>query len=109
MIASIRMAPPVIHERSNHPRAVVPRPISMPTLIVANSPKDWPFDIPGVDVVDAWDYLTSPQYSDLRGAKVLNLCRSYTYQSTGYYVSLLAEACEGAAGLFEVTDQMLTT
>ena len=55
----------------------------MSTLIVANSPKDWPFDIPGVDVVDAWAYLTSPQYSDLRGAKVLNLCRSYTYQSTG--------------------------
>ncbi len=92
MIARTMTAPPVIHERSNHPRAVVPRPISMPTLIVANSPKDWPFDIPGVDVVDAWDYLTSPQYSDLRGAKVLNLCRSYTYQSTGYYVSLLAEA-----------------
>lgn len=65
---------------------------AMSTLIVANSPKDWPFEIPGVEIVDAWDYLTQSEYSDLRGAKVLNLCRSYSYQSTGYYVSLLAEA-----------------
>lgn len=64
----------------------------MPTLIVVNSPKDWPFDIPDVDVVDAWSYLTEHAYSELRGAKVLNLCRSYKYQTTGYYVSLLAEA-----------------
>mgnify|MGYP002623029977 CR=1 FL=1 len=64
----------------------------MPPLIVVNSPKDWPFDIPGVDVVDAWSYLTEPRYSDLRGVKILNLGRSYKYQSTGYYVSLLAEA-----------------
>lgn len=64
----------------------------MPTLIVVNSPKNWPFDIPNVDVVDAWSYLTDPTYSDTRSAKVVNLCRSYKYQSTGYYVSLLAEA-----------------
>ena len=64
----------------------------MPTLIVANSPEDWPFQIPDVDVVEAWQYLTKPEYSDMRGVKVLNLCRSYKYQTTGYYVSLLAEA-----------------
>jgi glutathione synthase/RimK-type ligase-like ATP-grasp enzyme len=33
-----------------------------------------------------------PYYSDIRHAKVFNLCRSYRYQSTGYYVSLLALA-----------------
>jgi glutathione synthase/RimK-type ligase-like ATP-grasp enzyme len=64
----------------------------MSTLIVASSPKDWPFDIPDVDVVDAWDYLTQPKYSDLRGVRIVNLCRSYKYQTTGFYVSLLAEA-----------------
>jgi glutathione synthase/RimK-type ligase-like ATP-grasp enzyme len=64
----------------------------MSTLIVVNSPQDWPFDIPDVDVVDAWSYLTEHAYSELRGARVLNLCRSYRYQTTGYYVSLLAEA-----------------
>lgn len=64
----------------------------MSTLIVASSPKDWPFDIPDVDVVDAWDYLTQPKYSDLRNVRIVNLCRSYKYQTTGFYVSLLAEA-----------------
>ena len=64
----------------------------MAILIVTNSPKDWPGDIDGAQVVDARSYLTEPAYSDLRAAKVFNLCRSYRYQSTGYYVSLLAEA-----------------
>ncbi len=64
----------------------------MPILIIANDPKDWPFQIPNVEVVDARAYLTLPEHSDTRGVKVFNLCRSYRYQSTGYYVSLLAEA-----------------
>lgn len=64
----------------------------MRILIVANSPKEWPFQIPNVEVVDAWSYLTRPEYSDLRGVKLFNLCKSYRYQTTGYYVSLLAEA-----------------
>jgi len=45
-----------------------------------------------VEVVAARQYLTRPEYSDLRSAKVYNLCRSFRYQTTGYYVSLLAEA-----------------
>jgi glutathione synthase/RimK-type ligase-like ATP-grasp enzyme len=61
-------------------------------LIIADSPTDWPFRIPDADVVDAWSYLTQPQFSELRGVKVFNLCRSYRYQTVGYYVSLLAEA-----------------
>lgn len=64
----------------------------MSILIVANDPRQWPFQIPDVDVVDAWSYLTKPEYSDMRGVKLFNLCRSYRYQSAGYYVSLLAEA-----------------
>ena len=64
----------------------------MPILIVVNNPKNWPLNIPGVEVVASRTYLTDPKYSTLRGAKVFNLCRSYRYQSLGYYVSLLAEA-----------------
>ncbi len=64
----------------------------MPAVVVANSPKDWPFQIPNVDVVDAKSYLTKPEYSELRNVRVFNLCRSYRYQTHGYYVSLLAEA-----------------
>ncbi len=64
----------------------------MSILIVVNNPRDWPLHIPGVAVVPARVYLTDPTYSDDRTAKVFNLCKSYRYQSVGYYVSLLAAA-----------------
>lgn len=64
----------------------------MSILIVVNNPRDWPLDIPGVTVVPARAYLTDPAYGENRGARVFNLCKSYRYQSLGYYVSLLAEA-----------------
>lgn len=64
----------------------------MPSLIVVNNPDRWPFDIPGVEVVAARKYLTDARYTALRHVQVFNLCRSYAYQSVGYYVSLLAEA-----------------
>ncbi len=64
----------------------------MSVLIVVNEPKQWPLTIPDVDVVAARTYLTDPHYSELRGLKVFNLCRTYRYQSLGYYVSLLAAA-----------------
>jgi glutathione synthase/RimK-type ligase-like ATP-grasp enzyme len=61
-------------------------------LIVVDNPRDWPLDLPGVGVVAARAYLTDPLYGEERSVKVFNLCRSYRYQSLGYYVSLLAEA-----------------
>lgn len=65
----------------------------MPVLIVTSKAEDWPFEIPGVDRVDAWTYLNSAEYATAtRGTRVFNLCRSCRYQSLGYYVSLLAEA-----------------
>jgi len=64
----------------------------MAILIVTSKAEDWPALIDGVEVIDDESYLTDPQYSERRGTKVFNLCRSYRYQSTGYYVSLLAEA-----------------
>lgn len=64
----------------------------MSILIVVNDPADWPLDIEGVDLVAARAYLTEPKFASLRSAKVFNLCRYYRYQSTGYYVSLLAAA-----------------
>jgi glutathione synthase/RimK-type ligase-like ATP-grasp enzyme len=64
----------------------------VPILIVANDPAAWPLSIPDVQVIDARAYLTRSEYSEMRGVKLFNLCRSYQYQSTGYYVSLLAEA-----------------
>jgi glutathione synthase/RimK-type ligase-like ATP-grasp enzyme len=64
----------------------------MDFLIVVNNPKDWPLDLPGVELVSARTYLTEAAYAERRGARVFNLCRSYRYQSMGYYVSLLATA-----------------
>lgn len=60
-------------------------------LLVVDNPSKWSLDIPGVSVVSARDYLTDPAYS-VRGFRVYNLCRSFGYQTHGYYVSLLAEA-----------------
>ena len=64
----------------------------MTILLVVNNPNNWPLHIPGVVVTSARSYLTDPTYSEDRSAKVFNLCRSYSYQSSGYYVSLLAAA-----------------
>jgi glutathione synthase/RimK-type ligase-like ATP-grasp enzyme len=64
----------------------------MPSLIVVDDPADWPLELPEAELVAARAYLTDRRYIGLRGAKVFNLCRSYRYQSLGYYVSLLAEA-----------------
>jgi glutathione synthase/RimK-type ligase-like ATP-grasp enzyme len=64
----------------------------MANYIVVNNPKDWQLDIPGIEVVAARDYLLGGQFVNSKGAKVFNLCKSYRYQSTGYYVSLLASA-----------------
>ncbi|MGR9108778.1 MAG: RimK family protein [Gammaproteobacteria bacterium] len=64
----------------------------MTILFIVDNPKNWPLHIPGVVVTSARSYLTDPAYSEDRSAKVFNLCRSYSYQSSGYYVSLLAAA-----------------
>lgn len=65
----------------------------MAILIVVNEPSDWPLDLGGgVEIVSSRAYLTNPAYAEMRGVKVFNLCRSYRYQSFGYYVSLLAAA-----------------
>ena len=64
----------------------------MPILIIVNDPKDLTFRFEGVELVAAKTYLTDSRYAVMHGAKVFNLCTSYRYQSTGYYVSLLAAA-----------------
>ncbi len=64
----------------------------MNTIVVLDDPKAWPLDLPGVDVVSAKQYLVDPTFGDRRSTRLYNLCASYRYQRTGYYVSLLAEA-----------------
>jgi glutathione synthase/RimK-type ligase-like ATP-grasp enzyme len=75
----------------------------MPILIIVEESDDWPLEIPNVTIVSARTYLTDPGFAVNHGAgqarhslnrstRVFNLCKSYHYQSSGYYVSLLAEA-----------------
>lgn len=61
-------------------------------LVVVDNPRHWPLHIQNVEVVAARKYITETAFSRLGEARVFNLCRSYRYQSTGYYVSLLAAA-----------------
>ncbi len=64
----------------------------MKHYVVVNNPQHWRLDIPDVEVVSAKQYLIDGAFSTARNAKVINLCKSYRYQSIGYYVSLLAQA-----------------
>lgn len=61
-------------------------------LVVVENPKRWPFDMEGVEVVQARAYLVEPRYAEMKRVTVFNVCRRYGYQSVGYYVSLLAAA-----------------
>ena len=83
----------------------------MNILIVVDDPDDWALEIPEAKIIAARTYLTgslaatdpsgvnaavhapSPTGQGMsRSVKLFNLCKSYRYQSSGYYVSLLAEA-----------------
>jgi glutathione synthase/RimK-type ligase-like ATP-grasp enzyme len=64
----------------------------MRAIVVVSRAGDWPLETPGVEVVLARDYLTDANWTKERGVRAFNLCRSYRYQSEGYYVSLLAAA-----------------
>ncbi|UCH80343.1 MAG: RimK family protein [Nitrospiraceae bacterium] len=66
--------------------------MTKPILIIVNDPAELPLRFEGCKLVSAREYLTERRYADMKGVKVFNLCRSYRYQSTGYYVSLLAAA-----------------
>jgi glutathione synthase/RimK-type ligase-like ATP-grasp enzyme len=64
----------------------------MNKYIVVNQPEKWLFSTENVTVISSEEYLTNPLYSLLKKARIFNLCKDYSYQSKGYYVSLLAEA-----------------
>ena len=64
----------------------------MQKLIIVENPDNWKFDLEEVEVVTPAKYITAEIYQQSKGIKVINLCKSYQYQSLGYYVSLLAEA-----------------
>lgn len=64
----------------------------MPKLIIVEKPKSWNLKLEDVEVITPARYITDELYQSVKHLKILNLCKSYQYQSEGYYVSLLAEA-----------------
>jgi glutathione synthase/RimK-type ligase-like ATP-grasp enzyme len=64
----------------------------MQKLIIVESPDNWQFALEDVEVITPAKYISGEIYQQTKGLKVINLCKSYQYQSLGYYVSLLAEA-----------------
>jgi len=61
-------------------------------ILVIENTRRWPLRVRGAELVSARDYLISESWSGRRGLRVYNLCRTYGYQTLGYYVSLLAAA-----------------
>ncbi|APY09042.1 glutathione synthase [Winogradskyella sp. J14-2] len=64
----------------------------MNKYIIVNQPENWNFSADHIQIISSQDYLTNPKYALLKTARIFNLCKDYSYQSKGYYVSLLAEA-----------------
>jgi glutathione synthase/RimK-type ligase-like ATP-grasp enzyme len=62
------------------------------SIIVIENVRRWPLAFEGVDVVAAKDYLIGADWAGKRNLRVYNFCRTYGYQTIGYYVSLLAAA-----------------
>jgi glutathione synthase/RimK-type ligase-like ATP-grasp enzyme len=64
--------------------------------VVVDHLRDWRWEVEGLNVVTANDYLAHRHLTTKgpakRPARIVNLCRRYTYLSGGYYCSLLAEA-----------------
>ncbi len=64
----------------------------MTALLVVENTRRWPLQLDGAKVVSAREYLVGGDWAERRGLRVYNFCRTYGYQTLGYYVSLLAAA-----------------
>src|ERR1700754_1590581 len=62
-------------------------------VVLVDQPRDFPNAETPHKVITTRDYLARPKLFTGPGRpKIINLSRSYNYQSQGYYASLLAEA-----------------
>lgn len=82
-------------------------------IVITDKNEEWLSLIPNITVVSAKDYITKEKYQKERKVRVFNLCSSYSYQSMGYYVSLLASARKqriipNVATIQDFTDSIIT-
>jgi len=61
-------------------------------VILVDQPRDLPNAETPHKVITTAEYLARPRLFEMGRPKLVNLARSYAYQSKGYYASLLAEA-----------------
>jgi len=61
-------------------------------VILVDQPRDLPNAETPHKVITTSEYLARPRLFEMARPKLVNLARSYAYQSKGYYASLLAEA-----------------
>ena len=61
-------------------------------ILVLDDPGEFKLTVRDAEVVSARAYIANEEFRKIRSVKVFNLCKSYRYQSLGYYVSLLAAA-----------------
>ncbi|MBF0282410.1 MAG: RimK family protein [Zetaproteobacteria bacterium] len=66
--------------------------MSVRHTVIVDRMKDWGWEIDGLEIISANDYLTRQAVPQKRPMRIINLCRHFTYLSGGYYCSLLAEA-----------------
>jgi len=64
----------------------------MNKILIVDNPDTWKIKVADLAIVSSHEYLTNPDWAKARNLRVFNLSKSYSYQSKGYYVSLLAEA-----------------
>ena len=64
----------------------------MTWIVLVDNLKDFPNADTPHKVITTSDYIVRPKLFETERAKVVNLSRSYAYQSKGYYASLLGEA-----------------
>lgn len=64
----------------------------MKKIIVVKNPQKFQLDIKNIDIISSKDYLQNPEFGKMKNVRVFNLSDDYSYQTRGYYVSLLAEA-----------------
>src|SRR3989338_8281976 len=76
---------------TNLPKSTEYKKDFMRNIIIVDQLKDWHFKIDNVEVLSATDYLKNNMPGSSR-IRIFNFCKSYRYQSLGYYVALIAEA-----------------
>jgi hypothetical protein len=64
----------------------------MSILIITDKKESWDIDQEQAEIITHKEYISSRAYQPPHKFKIINLCKSFQYQSLGYYVSLLAEA-----------------